>query len=170
VRNRHFILILLAVLFGCTEDFPAINDGIPSRRDNVSTSVGSKDGLNGSWIVIAYEDLESGFKTLKNSENSWGGMDVTIKIKDNTFCGTNTSNSVGGWFTVTGQSFKLESYGGSKVGQPLWGNLFSDNIFIIESFMIKDNILRLYYNQNRNAIVLQRMHRDIGCNFIYQGI
>ncbi len=130
----------------------------------------SNNPLFGSWEVVFYEDLEHDSITSKDDVDSWGGMDVQIKfMDDSTFCGGNTTNDIAGHYTITDSSFDIDVYGGTKVGQPVWGNIFSDIVYShsFTDFKRSDTELKLFYNDNKNCIVLFQLDTEITCRRSY---
>jgi len=150
---------------GCSKDqFSWIySDRNPRSQEGSISSL----NVNGSWIVTAYENLETGKITLKTNENSGGGMDISIKFYDNTFCGFNTTNEIEGHYILRDTSLKIDVYGGSKVGQPEWGNMFSDSIYSIDSFQRTNSELKLFYNHHKNCVVLNHLRQDLVCTWTY---
>jgi hypothetical protein len=99
-----------------------------------------------------------------------GGMDVELKFKyDSTFCGFNTTNEVAGHFIQRDSTITIDVYGGTKVGQPKWGNMFSDIVHShsIESFRRSSTQLKLYYNNHKNCVTLYPERREIECKWTY---
>jgi len=90
-------------------------------------------------------------------------------MDDSTFCGTNTSNIIAGHYTVQDSSFNIEVYGGTKMGQPKWGYMFSDVVHShsFTYFKRSNTELILYYNTNKYCIVLYPLRRDIQCRWTY---
>lgn len=129
------------------------------ERDTVNKDFiddSSVQNINGTWIVVSYEDYSKNSVTYKNDVDSWNGLDVVLKYMNDSMCGRNTTNSVFGHYHLADSSISVTSYGGSKVGQPEWGNMFSDNVFTLESFKVNSTQLRFYYNDNKNSVTLNR--------------
>ena len=130
----------------------------------------SNNTVFGSWEVGYYEDLEYDTITTKDDVDSWGGMDVHIKfMDDSTFCGGNTTNDIAGHYTIADSIVDIDVYGGTKVGQPVWGNMFSDVVHShsFTYFTRSDTELKLYYNDNKNCIVLYPLDTEIKCTWSY---
>jgi hypothetical protein len=142
---------LLVVIFGifivtvsCDKD--RINENF---RDDPSIL-----NINGKWKVVSYEDFEKGSVTVKNDVDSWNGMDVILTFADSTFYGQNTANIVSGKYTLAGRYINIIIYGGTKIGQPAWGNMFSDIVYRLRTFEINEHQLRFYYNDSANSVTL----------------
>lgn len=112
--------------------------------------------ISGTWIVVSYEDFEKNSVTKKTDVDSWNGLDVILTFTTDSLYGTNTTNSVSGIYTLSERTIHVISYGGTKVGQPEWGNMFSDCIHILESYRINNNQLRFYYNSGKNSVTFNR--------------
>jgi hypothetical protein len=135
-----------------------------------TTPRNQKDLIFDNWVVVYYEDLKLETVTTKDDVDSRGGLDVKIKfMDDSTFCGANTTNSVAGHYTISDGSFMINVYGGTKVGQPEWGNMFSDVVHshTFSSYSVCDTELRLYYHNDKKCIVLHPLSEDIDCRFTY---
>ncbi len=119
------LILSFSILSSCTKDQLHSDDLIDLQSNN---------NVYGSWVVVSYNNLESDSKINKGDVDSWDGMDVEIKfMDDSTFCGRNTSNSVAGHYTIHESSFDIDVYGGTKVSQPEWGNMFSDVLTFFNS-------------------------------------
>lgn len=112
------------------------------------------DQLLGTWVVVSYTDNLNNTIIEKQDVESLG-MDVILNLKNGSFCGINTTNSIFGNFTINHDSISVTNYGGTKVGQPQWGNMFSDIVRDLETFNIEDKTLIFNYNNNRNSIILK---------------
>jgi len=157
------------IISGCTKDQDYPNDSNSNNRTNL-INPGSYDNVYGSWIVTYYKNLENDSIINKSDVDSWGGLDVEIKfMPDSTFCGKNTSNIIGGLYLVHDSIFDIKVYGGTKMGQPKWGYMFSDVVYShsFTYFLRCYNELILYYNNNKNCIVLHPSRKEIHCRFTY---
>jgi hypothetical protein len=116
----------------------------------------SIQSINGSWVVVSYEDLVNNTVVLKKDVDSWNGLDVVLTFATDSLYGRNTTNDVFGNFTLSGNSIHVIRYGGTKVGQPEWGNMFSDIVNNLESFEVNNKQLKFYFNSNKNSVTLSR--------------
>jgi hypothetical protein len=107
--------------------------------------------INGSWKVASYEDYKINSVTLKSDVQSLG-MDVILTFNNDSLYGRNTRNEVFGNYTLSGRKIHIIRYGGTEVGQPVWGNMFSDVVHKFESFEINKDYLRIYYNNLNNSV------------------
>lgn len=121
--------------------------------------------LAGAWRVVAYVDYVTLTKITKTNENTspYINGDVTVFFtktdwKDGVFSGKNFSNNFSGKYSIDLKGgVKIESYEGTKIYEPEWGQLFH-SILNAESYEVKDNLLIFYYNQRRNSIILERYY------------
>ena len=110
--------------------------------------------INGKWKVVSYEDFEKNSITVKNDIDSWNGMDVIMTFANDSLWGYCTTNAMTGKYTLSGRYLHIISYGGTKIGQPEWGNMFIKVIYDIESYAINDHKLRLYYDDSRKSVTM----------------
>jgi hypothetical protein len=169
VRGLLSLILSLVFLLGCVKDQFFENGYSTNNRPNIENNI-SNNNITGSWVVGFYEDLENGSFIYKRDVESMGGMDVELKfMDDSTFCGFNTTNEVAGHFIQRDSAINIDVYGGTKVGQPEWGNMFSDVVHShsIESFKRSTTQLILYYNNHKNCVTLYRKRREIVCKWTY---
>ena len=112
--------------------------------------------IDGKWKVISFEDYEKASITVKTDVDSWNGMDVILTLATDSLYGYCTSNTIFGKYSLAGRYFSITSYGGTKIGQPECGNLFSDAIYQLRSFKINKNQLRFYYDNEEKSVTLSR--------------
>jgi hypothetical protein len=147
--NMKKILLLIGVIIiivSCEKD-----QLINNFEDDQSIQ-----NINGTWIVVSYEDYVKNSVVRKNDIDSWNGMDVVLTFTTDSMYGRNTTNTVSGNFTLSERTIHVIRYGGTKMGQPEWGNMFSDVVHTLESFKIDANQVKFYYNKNNNSITLNR--------------
>jgi hypothetical protein len=157
---RNLILLwtyIIIALIGCKND-PLNNDlkNNKSKLNDYISKLNFKDdssiiNINGSWKVLSYADYKINSVTLKSDVQSLG-MDVILTFNNDSLYGINTRNEIQGNYTLSGRNIHIIRYGGTKVGQPVWGNMFSDVVFKFESFEIDKNYLRIYYNNLNNSV------------------
>jgi hypothetical protein len=111
--------------------------------------------IDGTWVVVSYESLKNPI-TRKDDVESWNSLDVTLTFTKDSLYGRNTTNSVMGNYTLSNRNIHIIRYGGTKMGQPAWGNMFSDAVFKLDSFIINSTQLRFFYNDNMNSVTLRR--------------
>ena len=115
--------------------------------------------INGTWKVFSYEDYINDSVTLGSDVPHWlipCNQEVVITFLDDSISGHNTSNEVFGNYVLQKRNIKVIGYGGTKVGQPIWGNMFEDVIYKIDSFAINNLKLRFYYNNSKNSLTLEK--------------
>ena len=124
------------------------------------------ENIYGTWVVVSYEDYVNNSVIEKNDVDSWNGMDITLKFMNDSLCGRNTTNSVFAQYTLSDSTIHVISYGGTMVGQPEWGNMFSDVVYELETYKINENRLSFYYNNNKNSVTLKSKKSSINlCHF-----
>ena len=143
------VLIGILIIFSGCEKVQVTNS-----FDDLSIS-----NIIGTWVVDSYEDLINNNLTKKADVDSWGGLDVILTFNTDSFTGRNTTNSVSGDFTLSGRNIHIIRYGGTKVGQPEWGNMFNDAVYRLESYTINEQQLKFYYNNASNRINLLKVKR-----------
>ena len=152
---RIQIAIIGFVLFGqlsCSSD----DVDIDSFKDDSSIMT-----LNGTWKVVSFEDFATNTTEFKTQENSWD-KDIVVTFNDNLnpklFSGKVTTNSVEGEFEYVGQrQFKLNRYGTTFVGQPVWADKFGTAVLDSNvTFKINSERLRFYYDNKTKSVTLTR--------------
>ncbi len=147
----------LPVIFGILLLFASCEKENISRSFEDDPSIAT---LSGKWVVVSYQDYTYKNPTIwKDDVDSWNGMDVILTFTTDSLYGRNTTNSVSGNFTVSGRNIHIIRYGGTKLGQPEWGNMFSDVVYRFQRFEINRYQLRLYYNDNKNSVNLEPKKR-----------
>ena len=141
-----FKVILFSFIFTVSCDKERINENF--HDDSGITNI------NGKWKVISYEDFEKGTITVKTDVDSWNGLDVILTFADDSLWGYCTTNSMTGKYTLAGRYIHIISYGGTKIAQPAWGNMFSKIIYDIESFEVNEHQLRLFYDDSQKSVTL----------------
>jgi hypothetical protein len=116
----------------------------------------SIQNIDGKWKVVSYEDFEKTSITVKNDVDSWNGMDVIMTFAGDSLWGYCTTNAMTGKYSISGRNIHIISYGGTKIGQPEWGNMFLKVIYDIESFAINEHQLRFYYDNSEKSVTLTR--------------
>lgn len=150
MKTISVIIGVLLVIFGCEKD--QVNKNFEDEP--------SITEISGMWRVVSYEDFVNNTITEKSDVDSWNGLNVTLTFTIDSLYGTNTTNVVNGNFAVTGRNIHIISYGGTKMGQPEWGDMFSDVIYTFEFFKINNSQLRFFYNDNRNSVTLNRTYYE----------
>jgi len=145
--KKLFLLIgIILIAVSCEKD--KINKDFTNDQ--------SIQNVNGTWKIVSYEDFVKNSVIYKSDVDSWNGMDVILTFTIDSLYGANTTNTVSGSFTISGREIHIISYGGTKVGQPEWGNMFSNVVFNLESFKVNTTQLRFFYNNSKNSITLNR--------------
>ena len=146
--NMKKLLVIVICVFiftaGCDKD--RINKNFQDDQ--------SIQNINGKWKVVSYEDYEKASVTVKNDVDSWNGMDVTITFATDSLWGYCTTNTIFGKYNLAGRYFSITSYATTKIGEPAWGNMFSDVISKLRSFKINEHQLRFYYDNEEKSITL----------------
>jgi hypothetical protein len=140
------ILILLIISISCDKE----------KIDENFQDDSSVPNINGKWKVVSYEDFEKGTKTVKTDVDSWNGMDVILNFSNDSIWGYCTTNTMTGKYSLNGRNINILTYGGTKIGQPQWGNMWSDIIYDLESFAVNKHQLRLYYDDSGKSVTLSK--------------
>ena len=133
MKNKTtYILILLLTLAAC-------------KKDNTTTTT---DTLNGKWKLVKYHNLTNG--TIE-SEPSNISRSIIIEFSDDgingNMNGQTVTNSVGGEYELLQDNkMKTLSFGGTKIGEPNWGNKFWEAIHAASSFERQNNRLYIQFN------------------------
>jgi len=146
MKKILLIIGIAIIIFSCERDLIKMN-----FEDDQSVS-----DINGTWIVVSYEDFMNNTVVKKSDVDSWNGLDVILTFTTDSLYGRNTTNSVSGNFILSERTIQITSYGGTKIGQPEWGNMFSDIVHDLESYMINKNQLRFYFNNSKNSVTLEK--------------
>jgi hypothetical protein len=128
------ILVLLFTLSGCSKDS--------------TTTTGNS--LNGNWKLIKYYNLTTGTDELEPADNA---RSIIIAFRDDQVNGNmnghTVTNTVEGQYQLSGgNKMKTISFGGTKVGEPAWGDKFWDAIFAASSYERSGNTLHIFYNSD----------------------
>jgi hypothetical protein len=144
-----FLLVLL-VPIACTQnEIGCFEDHFKDGAANTT--------LAGTWKVIAYEDLANNTRIVKDSANSWGGLDVILTFEADRISGKNTTNQVSGRFSYKGtREISVLEYGGTEIGEPAWGQMFGEAVFKFQTFTINDRFLTFFYNNGQNSVTLEK--------------
>src|SRR5664280_446768 len=132
LNMKKLLLILCTFIVSVSCDKERINENFQDE-----TSI---QNINGTWKVVSYEDFQKASVTVKNDVDSLYGQ-----------C---TTNTISGKYTIAGRYISIDSYGGTKIGQPVWGNMFSNIVYLIRSFEINEHQLRFFYNNSENSVTL----------------
>lgn len=133
MKNRiNYILILLLTLAAC-------------NKDNTTTST---DTLNGKWKLVKYHNMTNG---TVESEPSNISRSIIIEFIDNGINGTMnghtvTNSVVGEYELLQDNKMKTLSFGGTKIGEPNWGDKFWDAIHAASSFERQNDKLYIHFN------------------------
>jgi hypothetical protein len=146
VMKKLFTAILCIFMFTVSCDKERINENF---QDDSSIQ-----NINGKWKVVSYEDFEKGTITVKTDVDSWNGLDVILTFANDSLWGYCTTNSMTGKYSLSGRNIHVITYGGTKIAQPAWGDMFSKIIYDVETFGINEHQLRLYYDDSQKSVTL----------------
>lgn len=153
VSRRFFFWLFLLVLLvpgACTPDAVTCFEDLSAEKADAAD-------LEGTWKVIAYEDLRNKTRIVKDSANSWGGLDVVLTFAGDRISGKNTTNDVSGTFSSAGPGkITIHAFGGTEINEPEWGRLFTRAVYQFNAFTIRDRLLTFYYNNGQNTVTLER--------------
>ena len=117
-----------------------------------------KPTLEGTWRLMGYRDISSGNL---EADPEPDGKGVVFTFKDNekmgTLQGRTYMNTVSGTYELMEYCrIKMQSFGGTKVGEPAWSNrawLASDTIFYYERI---ENNLTIYRNAGKEGMIFKK--------------
>jgi hypothetical protein len=144
--KKLFAVILFSFIVAGSCDKDRINENF---QDDTSIQ-----NINGKWKVVSYEDFEKASVTVKSDVDSWNGLDVILTFTNDSLWGYCTTNSISGSYNIAGRYFSMTSYGGTKIGQPAWGDMFTDVIYRLRSFKINAHQLRFYFDDSEKSVTL----------------
>ena len=133
MKNKlNYILILLLTLAAC-------------NKDNTTTPI---ESLNGKWKMIKYHNLTNG--TIE-SEPSNISRSIIIEFSDDGINGNMNGQTVtnlvsGKYELLQDNKMKTLSFGGTKIGEPNWGNKFWEAIHTASSFENQNDKLYIHFN------------------------
>lgn len=145
MKKLYLLLCIITISVSCEK----------SQLDRNFDDDPSIKTIDGTWVVVSYEGLNNTI-TRKDDVESWNSMDVILTFTKDSLYGKNTTNTVMGNYTLNNRNIHIIRYGGTKMGQPAWGNMFSDAVFKLDSFKINSTQLRFFYNDNMNSVTLRR--------------
>lgn len=144
--KKLFLLLGVITIFASCEK---------NQKDRDFDDVPSITNIDGTWVVVSYE-IGKNRLIRKADVDSWDGMDVILTFTNDSLYGKNTTNTIMGKYALNNRSIQIINYGGTKIGQPEWGNMFSDVVFKLESYKINATQLRFYYDDNKSSMTLSR--------------
>lgn len=121
--------------------------------------------LTGNWKVISYEDLTTSTAIIKSESNTWlqynnGDVTITFSSTDSSIgeiTGTRVTNSFYGDYTIDGKGkIQISNYLQTEINEPDWGDYFNA-ITEIESYEVKGNTLKIYYENGKKCINLEKI-------------
>jgi len=138
----NYILIILLTLVAC-------------NKDNTTTTT---ETLSGKWKLVKYHDLITG---TSESEPSNISRSIIIQFTDNTIKGNmnghTVTNTVGGEYELFQDNrMKTLSFGGTKIGEPNWGDKFWDAINAASSYERQSDKLYIYFNADTEKMEFKK--------------
>lgn len=151
--------ILLTVFSSCRKDANDIMDFTddPSYADPYGTwKLISKE--NHVTNEVIYKDLNDvqGFCTFIRP------CDIVLVFSrvnsDNKIAGHTITNTVSGGFSFERftRAFAVNGFGGTKVGEPEWSDHIWDNMYLLQSFKVNSQYLRLYFDNGDQSLTFER--------------
>ena len=136
------ILILLFTLTAC-------------NKDNTTATTNT---LNGTWKLVKYHHLTTG---ISESEPSNISRSIIIEFSDNRIRGNmnghTVTNTVGGEYELLQDNkMKTLSFGGTKIGEPDWGDKFWDAIQAASSYERQSDKLYIHYNADTDKMEFRK--------------
>ena len=134
-----YILILAMTLLAC-------------NKDDTTAS------LTGKWKLIKYYNLTVGTSEFEPTNIS---RSIIIDFSDNGIKGkmdghTVTNTVSGEYELLIDKKMKTLSFGGTKVGEPNWGNKFWTAIHSASSYERQSNKLHIYFNADTEKMEFEK--------------
>lgn len=106
------------------------------------------ESLTGKWRLIRYHNVIAG---TSESQPANIPRSIIIEFSDNGYKGkinglTVTNEVFGEYELIKGKKMKILNFGGTKVGEPTWGNKFWNSIHTASSYYRHKNKLFLFFN------------------------
>ena len=139
-------IFLAFLLVSCSKEEPVNND------------------IEGQWTVVSFENFETSTSITKTEENTWmdynnGDVTVNFSLTDNStgeISGKKVTNNYSGIFKIgTDKKLTVSNIFGTEIGEPEWSRMFH-SILLAESYEVKGNLLTIFYNNEKNGIVLEK--------------
>ena len=140
--NINYVLIFLLSLAAC-------------NKDNTTTTT---DTLNGKWKLVKYHNLTTG---TSESEPSNIYRSIIIEFSDNGIRGnmnghTGTNTVAGEYELLQDNKLKTLSFGGTKIGEPDWGEKFWNAIHSASSYERKSDKLYIHFNADTEQMEFKK--------------
>lgn len=147
-------LTILIVICGCAKE-----KSIQTINEDKSTTT-----IAGTWKVVSYDDLVNNTQITKDNNNTWTNFnngDVIITFQDTLdtglIHGVTVINGVSGNYILSNQrKIRVENFMGTEINQPVWANLFWENLPKSEEYSVNNTQLRLFYNSKKNSITFEK--------------
>ena len=147
-------LTILIVICGCAKE-----KSIQTINEDKSTTT-----IAGTWKVVSYDDLANNTQITKYNNNTWTNFnngDVIITFQDTLdtglIHGVTVINGVSGNYILSNQrKIRVENFMGTEINQPVWANLFWENLPKSEEYSVNNTQLRLFYNSKKNSITFEK--------------
>lgn len=138
--KMNYLLIFLMTFFAC-------------KKDDTTTLT-----LNGKWKLVKYQNLTTG---TSESEPTNISRSIIIEFSDNgskgKMSGQTVSNSVSGEYELLKDNkMKTLSFGGTKVGEPDWGDKFWDAIHAATSYERQSDKLFIHFNADTEKMEFEK--------------
>jgi hypothetical protein len=124
-------------------------------KDNTTPT---SDTLNGKWKLVKYHNLTTG---TSESEPSNISRSIIIEFSDNRIKGNlnghTVTNTVSGEYELLQDNkMKTLSFGGTKMGEPNWGNKFWDAIHAASSYKTQSEKLYIQFNADTEQMEFKK--------------
>jgi hypothetical protein len=121
--------------------------------------------IKGDWKVTSFVDYTTATVINKTDDNTWNQFnngDITVSFIENdqtsgVISGRKVTNSFSGNYTIDSKGvIKINNIFQTEINEPEWGRMF-DSIVKAESFEIRNDQLKIFYNQRKNCISFERL-------------
>lgn len=123
--------------------------------------------IRGNWTVTSFDDYEAFEVITKTNSNTWNQFnngDITCSFINNDLIsgfitGIKVTNTFSGNYTIgSNGEIKISNLLQTEINEPEWGRLF-DSIVKAESYEVRNNQLKIFYNQRKKSITFERVNK-----------
>jgi hypothetical protein len=157
MHTRLFLALLSLLLFACNK-----SGGPIIIKDDTAI----KD-VYGSWRLVSRENYTTGEVFYKDAQvqrycRTTNQCDVIINLSKGNptdiITGHTITNVISGSFRfdAVSRTFTTLEFGGTKVGEPSWGDNLWNNMHSIRKYSVNPRYLRLFFNDDKQSLTFAR--------------
>jgi len=110
-----------------------------------------------SWKLAGVVDVETGSLTVLEPKDC--RQCFTIRFgRNSTFTGHSSINDLSGTYEIDHKkkTFHFVTIGGTRINETGDGDLFMAALWLVQSFSLQENTLRLYYSDKQNYLLFNQ--------------